>query len=109
MMKEYAFNVSNFIPDAEQTRVRGMLLRVFLRAAVKMLIDNCMAPPDYHRLDRSATTMVVAAAGMLFCVVTLRDTLRLVQSTLGIPSAIIHRRIWIARKKVLCYLSFSYL
>lgn len=29
-----------------------------------MLIDNCMAPPDHHRLDRNATTMKTAA-GML--------------------------------------------
>lgn len=26
---------------------------VFSYAAVKMLIDNCAAPPDHHRLDRS--------------------------------------------------------
>lgn len=67
-------------------------LRVFLRAAVKMLIDNCMAPPDHHRLDRNVTTME-AAAGMLSraCCDLVRYVLRDYRTYARTPSAIIHR------------------
>lgn len=39
-----------------------------------MLIDNCAAPPDHHRLDRSGDAAAAAAAEMLSpsCVTTLR-------------------------------------